>query len=125
MILKSYSKILSLSDPTRLRILSLIHALPGICVCQIIHVLKLPQTTISKALGVLKKESLVRAVREKQWVRYWPKNDDDKEFPLLELLKWASKDAVLVKDIQKLKKTQNISLDKICSDKPWRNSYGK
>lgn len=113
---------MSLSDPTRLRILSLIHALPGICVCQIIHVLKLPQTTISKALGVLKKEGLVRAVREKQWVRYWPQNDD-KEFPLLELLKWAAKDAVLVKDVQKLKQTQSISLDKICSNKPWRNSY--
>lgn len=109
----------SISDLTRFRIISLINALPDICVCQMMETMDQPQTTISKALGVLKRAGLVEDKRDGLWVRYkliTPSNG----FPLKEILTCAISDPVIYNDLNKLKKIKKISLDKICCNKPWR-----
>lgn len=109
----------SISDPTRFRIITLINALPDICVCQMMEVMGQPQTTISKALGVLKRSGLVEDKRDGQWVRYRIVTPDNK-FPLKSIFSCAKSDPTIVEDLKKLRKIKKIPLDKICCNKPWR-----
>jgi ArsR family transcriptional regulator len=61
----------SLSEPVRLRILNLlIHAEHEICVCDLITVLAVPQSVISRHLAYLRKADLVNARREGVWMHY-------------------------------------------------------
>jgi ArsR family transcriptional regulator len=59
----------ALSDETRLRILGLL--LQGeLCVCDLVVVLNLPQSTISRHLSYLKNSGLVEDRREGVWMHY-------------------------------------------------------
>lgn len=109
----------SLSDLTRFRIISLVNALPDICVCQLMEIMKQPQTTISKALGVLKRAGLVEDRRDGQWVKYKLVTITNK-FPIKSILACAVSDPIICNDLKKLKKIKTIPLDKICCNKPWR-----
>ncbi|MFI5202793.1 MAG: ArsR/SmtB family transcription factor [Candidatus Kapaibacterium sp.] len=60
----------ALSDPTRLRLLSLILHNPNICVCDLEAVTKLPQSKISKHLAVLRNADLVVPRRQGTWMHY-------------------------------------------------------
>lgn len=57
------------ADPTRLRILNLLAA-GELCVCDIVEMLALPQPTVSRHLGVLRREGLVEVVREWKYAHY-------------------------------------------------------
>ncbi len=113
-------KLKACADPTRLKILLMLGIVREVCVCQLIEALKMPQTTVSKALMVLKRANLVSDRRDGQWVRYsLSKNRDG--FPMSELLKWA-KSATEVKALLcEMKRVSKIPLEKICCNKPWRN----
>lgn len=69
------------SDPTRLRLLHLLaHRGPGICVCDLVEVLQVPQSTISRQMAPLKMLGLVETQRAGTWVLYsLSKLDDDFE----------------------------------------------
>jgi len=54
------------SDPTRLRILSLLQGKDELCVCDIISVVGGPQTKISRHLAYLRRAGLV-AARGPRW----------------------------------------------------------
>jgi ArsR family transcriptional regulator len=57
------------SDPIRLRILNLIQ--PGeLCVCDLVEVLKLPQSTISRHLSYLRRARLVKVRQRQSWNYY-------------------------------------------------------
>ena len=59
----------ALAHDTRLRILNLL--LGGeVCVCRIMEILQLPQSTASRHLGILKNAGLVEDRREGIWVHY-------------------------------------------------------
>lgn len=59
----------ALADPIRLRVIILL--LYGeLCVCDLIAVLNLPQSTISRHMGRLRTAGLVRDRREGKWVHY-------------------------------------------------------
>ncbi|MDA3807870.1 MAG: metalloregulator ArsR/SmtB family transcription factor [Thiomicrorhabdus sp.] len=61
----------SLSEPVRLRILNLlIHAEHEICVCDLMDVLDVPQSVVSRHLAYLRKANLVNARREGVWMHY-------------------------------------------------------
>lgn len=70
MPLREYEMVMkAVADPTRVRVLKLLE--PGeMCVCQIVAVLELSQSTISKHLFLLKMAGLVRERQEKKWVHY-------------------------------------------------------
>jgi len=57
------------ADPTRLRILKLLEE-REICVCELVQVLGLPQPTVSRHMGVLRRAGLVAGRRQGQWVHY-------------------------------------------------------
>jgi ArsR family transcriptional regulator len=60
----------ALSDPTRLRIILLLHAEGELCVCDLMAVLKLPQSTVSRHLAYLKRSCWVDLRRQGLWMYY-------------------------------------------------------
>gem|GEM_PF-230152 len=61
----------SLADPTRLRLLHLLaHRGPEICVCDLVDILGLPQSTISRHIGPLRLLGLVQGRRQGTWIHY-------------------------------------------------------
>jgi len=59
----------ALSDETRLRILSLLTA-GELCVCDLMAVLDLPQSTVSRHLAYLRNSGLVEDRRQGVWMYY-------------------------------------------------------
>lgn len=68
-LLQSNRLFKAFADPTRLRILNLLRAHP-LCVCELIAVLKLPQSTASRHLAYLKRAGLVESREEGARVNY-------------------------------------------------------
>ena len=64
----------ALSDPVRLRLLSLIASYAGgeACVCELTAAFDVAQSTISHHLRVLREAGLVDCERRGTWVYYWP-----------------------------------------------------
>lgn len=60
----------ALSDPIRLRIILLLQAEGELCVCDLIAVLKLPQSTVSRHLAYLKRSCWVDIRRQGVWMYY-------------------------------------------------------
>ncbi|MUM76380.1 metalloregulator ArsR/SmtB family transcription factor [Pseudodesulfovibrio sp. F-1] len=58
-----------LSDATRLRILGLL-AGGELCVCDLMAVLGMPQSTVSRHLAFLRKQGWVEARRSGKWMHY-------------------------------------------------------
>ncbi len=61
----------ALADETRLRVFRLLAEFPeGLCVCEIVDALGVPQYQASRALACLRETGLAQAHREGAWVRY-------------------------------------------------------
>jgi ArsR family transcriptional regulator, arsenate/arsenite/antimonite-responsive transcriptional repressor len=60
----------ALSDPVRLRIILLLQAEGELCVCDLMAVLKLPQSTVSRHLAYLKRSCWVDIRRQGVWMYY-------------------------------------------------------
>lgn len=59
----------ALADETRLRILSLLSE-GELCVCDLMRVLKVPQSKISRHLAYLRRSKLVEGRKEGLWMHY-------------------------------------------------------
>ncbi len=59
----------ALSDKTRLRILNLLGPGP-LCVCEVVDVIGLSQSTVSKHLSILKEAGLIQDERRGKWIYY-------------------------------------------------------
>ncbi len=69
--MKHHAQILkALSDPIRLRIILLLQSEGELCVCDLMAVLKLPQSTVSRHLAYLKRSCWVDTRREGVWMHY-------------------------------------------------------
>jgi DNA-binding transcriptional ArsR family regulator len=62
-------KMKALSDPTRLRIFLLIERGEK-CVCEIEYLFKMPQSTVSRNLGILENSGLIRKRKNGKWTYY-------------------------------------------------------
>ena len=60
----------SLDDPTRLRIVALLLEEDELCVCDLVAVLQLPQSTVSRQLSLLKNAGWLKDRREGVWIHY-------------------------------------------------------
>jgi ArsR family transcriptional regulator len=60
----------SLEDETRLRIMGLLLGAQELCVCHIIEVLQLPQSTVSRHLATLKNAGWLKDRRAGVWIHY-------------------------------------------------------
>ena len=59
-----------LSDQFRLRALALIRTEGALCVCELVHALKIAQPNISRHLATMRAAGLVVTRRQAQWVFY-------------------------------------------------------
>jgi ArsR family transcriptional regulator len=96
-----------LCDRTRLRILNLLGAGP-LCVCNFQSVLREPQVKISKHLGYLKRNGLVEATREGNWMVYRLPGKPSRELAanLACLQDCAAEDPVFRRDAARLRKVR-------------------
>jgi len=60
----------ALSDPIRLRMVLLLQAEGELCVCDLMAVLSLPQSTVSRHLAYLKRSCWVDTRRQGVWMYY-------------------------------------------------------
>lgn len=60
----------SLDDETRLRIVALLLEEDELCVCDLMAVLQLPQSTVSRQLSLLKSAGWLKDRRDGVWVHY-------------------------------------------------------
>ncbi len=67
----------SLADETRLRLLMLQQGKSELCVCDLMHALDMPQSTVSRHLAYLKKSGWLHDRRGGVWMYYSLKKDLD------------------------------------------------
>lgn len=60
----------ALSDPIRLRILYQLMQKESFCVCEIVEILDISQSTVSRHLAYMKNSGLVKSWREGVWMHY-------------------------------------------------------
>jgi len=63
-------KFRALGDPVRLRLFRLLAGCDELCVCHLTAALKLPQSTISRHLGILRNAGLAETRRDGKWMFY-------------------------------------------------------
>lgn len=88
------------ADPTRVRILKLLEA-GEMCGCQIVAVLELSQSTVSKHLFLLKMAGLVKERKEGKWVHYALDASGGRPYArkMLPLMRgWLNDDPVMERD---------------------------
>lgn len=92
-----------LADRTRLRLLNLM-ADEEVCVCYFVEILELPQPTISRHLGYLRRTGLVAARREGRWMHYRisvPRDRLARQL-LMDTLRWLAADKQMQRDRSRL-----------------------
>ncbi len=106
----------ALSDENRLRVLL---ALRGgeLCVCQLVELLQLAPSTVSKHMAVLRQAGLVDLRREGRWV-YYRIAGKDAPTPVREAIDWVCNAAAgserAVKDAKRLGKIRRMNKEKLC-----------
>ena len=60
----------ALAEPVRLRVLALLGTRDSLCVCDLVTVLELSQSTVSRHLSYLKNQGIVDSWREGTWIHY-------------------------------------------------------
>lgn len=69
----------ALSDPTRLQILYLLRN-TDLCVCELMSLMKKPQSTLSHHLSILKAAQIIKSRKKGVWVYYTFINPEIREF---------------------------------------------
>ena len=90
----------ALGDPVRLRLFRLLSLQDELCVCHLTEALDLPQSTISRHLGVLRNAGLVETRRDGKWMHY--RLSGDLARALAGLLSEFDDDAVRQRDVERL-----------------------
>lgn len=60
----------ALAEPIRLRILALLNQRDSLCVCDLVAILGISQSTVSRHLAYLKNQNIVHSWREGHWIHY-------------------------------------------------------
>jgi len=106
----------ALADASRVRLLM---ALLGgeLCVCQLLGVLKLAPSTVSKHMSILNNAGLVTAEKRGKWV-YYSLAGPDARPAVRGVIDWLVTSATdtreIIDDIQRLKKVNRTSRDTLC-----------
>ncbi len=105
----------ALSDPGRLRALAALKD-GELCVCQIIELLGLAPSTVSKHMFLLRNAGLVESRKEGLWMHYrLPARPAAAQRKALELVLSSLKsDRILAKDKRRLAKIRHSDLHGIC-----------
>jgi len=102
MNMKLINEFKALADKTRLRIISLLSD-KSLCVCEIMDVLEMTQSRISRHLGILKQAGFIEEERRGKWVVY--KIIDNQSILLSYINQEIKDDHVYISDMKKIKET--------------------
>jgi DNA-binding transcriptional ArsR family regulator len=109
----------ALADLQRVRILMLLRK-RELCVCQIIAVLELAQSTISKHLSILSSAGLVENRKDGRWA-YYRLPDDSADIMVRSALQWIGtslrRDAAIGKDAEKLADVLKCDQEVLCQQR--------
>jgi len=106
----------ALSDRNRLRALMLLKKQP-LCVCQIIELLALAPSTVSKHMSILRQARLVEGQKNSRWMYYrlaGAKSPDYARAVVKQILDVLRDDPTIKEDRKKLDKILKVDLEKIC-----------
>jgi arsenate reductase/ArsR family transcriptional regulator len=104
------------ADPTRVRILKILEG-GEMCVCQVIAILSLGQSTVSKHLFLLRTAGLIKDRRDRKWVHYSLDRGSDSPYAgriLRNLRGWLNEDPVVAKDRERAAMARAIGPIAIC-----------
>lgn len=117
MTLRSYEDAMkAAADPTRVRILKILEG-GEMCVCQIIAVVALGQSTISKHLFLLRAAGLIKDRRDRKWIHYSLDGKSGNPYAgllLKNLRKWLNDDPVILRDRQRAALAREIGPVSLC-----------
>ncbi len=91
----------ALGEPVRLRLFSLLTMKKELCVCHLTRALSLPQSTVSRHLGVLRHAGLVSPRRQGKWMYYRLAEQAPESLTEL-VLRNAQNDQILQEDMKRL-----------------------
>ncbi len=105
----------ALADENRIRALMMLTD-GELCVCQIIEMLGLAPSTVSKHMYILKQAELVETSKKGRWIYY--RLADNGSPVVTEILKWlekySKKETVILEDVKQLRRIQKISKEQLC-----------
>jgi len=105
----------ALSDENRVRVLMMLKG-GELCVCQIIEMLGLAPSTVSKHMSILRHAGLVETRKEGRWIYY--RLADRKALKEREILDWLQRhlknDKRILDDAKQLRRMQKMSKDELC-----------
>ncbi len=107
----------ALADQSRVRILMFMRK-GELCVCQIVALLHLAPSTISKHLAILEQAGLVESRKQERWV-YYRLARRTSSSPASAAIRWAckiaAKDKRILADNARLKSVMKMRLQKLCA----------
>jgi ArsR family transcriptional regulator, arsenate/arsenite/antimonite-responsive transcriptional repressor len=106
----------ALSDPSRLRALAALRE-GELCVCQLIALLNLAPSTVSKHLSILHEADLVESRKEGRWVHYrLPRTFSSAcaQHVARQTAQALAGCATIVADSERLKDMENTALEELC-----------
>ena len=109
----------AISDESRVRILKLLEN-GELCVCQIMTVIGLGQSTISKHLSILKTAGLVDDRKDGLWVYYHLCGDKINEYNqvfIKHIGEWLRDDKKIASDRKKWEEVKQIDIKVLCKSK--------
>jgi DNA-binding transcriptional ArsR family regulator len=115
----------ALAEENRLRILL---ALDGqeLCVCQLIELLELAPSTVSKHMAVLRQARLVNGRKDGRWM-YYGLADEQATTEVKEALAWVKKslshDESIGEDVKRLNQILKIDREVLCSQQARSSDY--
>lgn len=117
MSLRSYKEVMkAVSDPNRVRILKILEG-GEMCVCQIIAVIGIGQSTISKHLFLLRAAGLIKDRRDRKWIHYSLDGKRDAPYAgtaLRNIRKWLNDDPLVLKDRERAALARAVGPLEIC-----------
>ncbi|MBN2594221.1 MAG: winged helix-turn-helix transcriptional regulator [Sedimentisphaerales bacterium] len=106
----------ALSDENRVRALMILRH-GELCVCQLIQLLGLAPSTVSKHMSILYQAGLVNARKQGRWNYYRLADGDAPEY-VLQAIKWvqdsAGKDKRIVQDAKQVKRVCRMDMRELC-----------
>jgi DNA-binding transcriptional ArsR family regulator len=106
----------ALSDENRVRALMLLSQ-GELCVCQLIEMLRLAPSTVSKHMSILRQARLVEGRKEGRWM-YYRLADEDPPKEAIQAIGWVqnslAKDKQILADNKQLKLVCKIDKEELC-----------
>jgi DNA-binding transcriptional ArsR family regulator len=106
----------ALADPSRLRIVAALHG-RELCLCQIVELLGLATSTVSRHMSILERARLVDARKEGRWTYFRPAGDEGRpearEAAAL-VTKTLAQDSRVRADAQRLRQVLKLNREELC-----------